>query len=187
MIDSIQMKPATPDPVWYCLRTRTRMEKNAAVRLRSDLQIEVFCPCVRFERVRRSGKAWVREALFPGYLFARFPFAESFRQVQTSHGISTIVAFGGCPAVIPDAVIQTLRESVTDEETIEIQNPVKAGEEVQVVEGIFRGLRAVVTRVMPARQRVAVLVELLGEIREVELAEQAVLSDALHPLIKGTA
>lgn len=161
------------------------MEKTAAVRLRQELEIEVFCPCVSFERMRRSGKAWVREALFPGYVFARFAFAESFRQVQASHGISTIVSFGGCPAVIPNPVIDTLRESISDEETIIIQVPVTAGEEVQVVEGIFRGLRAVVTRVMPARQRLAVLVELLGEIREVELAERAVLADVHHPLIHG--
>jgi len=59
---------------------------------------------------------------------------------------------------------------------------VEIGEEVQVVEGPFRGIRAVVTRVMPARERVTVLLELLGMEREVEVPGNAVLPDAKHPM-----
>ena len=35
---------------------------------------------------------------------------------------------------------------------------------------------------MPARARVMVLLELLGMEREVEVSEQAVLADAIHPM-----
>jgi len=38
----------------------------------------------------------------------------------------------------------------------------------------MRGLRALVTRVMPARQRVAILLELLGNTREVEIESERV-------------
>ncbi|NBQ56173.1 MAG: hypothetical protein EBU36_05965 [Verrucomicrobia bacterium] len=64
-----------------------------------------------------------------------------------------------------------------------VQYPeVKMGEEVQVVEGAFAGLKAVVTRIMPARQRVAVLLEFLGRLSETEVPVATVLPTARHPL-----
>jgi len=56
---------------------------------------------------------------------------------------------------------------------VEIPNTVEIGEEVQVVEGPFQGIRAIVTKVMPARERVTVLLELLGMEREVEVSGNA--------------
>jgi transcription antitermination factor NusG len=56
------------------------------------------------------------------------------------------------------------------------------GEEVQVVGGAFAGLKAVVTRIMPARQRVAVLLEFLGRLSEMEVPVATVLPTARHPL-----
>jgi len=43
------------------------------------------------------------------------------------------------------------------------------GEDVQISGGAFHGLKAVVTRVLPARQRVAVLLEFLGRQTTVEV------------------
>lgn len=51
-----------------------------------------------------------------------------------------------------------------------------------MVEGAFAGLRAVVTRMMPARQRVAVLLEFLGRMSETEVPIGSVLSAARHPM-----
>jgi transcription antitermination factor NusG len=120
--------------------------------------------------------------MFPGYLFARFCYESQYRLVGTSNGVSTIVSFGGIPAVVPDEIIRELRASVAGGETIEIPTTLSVGEEVQVVEGPFQGIRAIVTSVMPARARVTVLLELLGMEREVEVAEKAVLPDVLHPM-----
>lgn len=168
--------------LWYCVKARPRQERAAKVALVSEGGIEVFCPMLRFERARKSGRVRVREAMFPGYLFARFCYESQYRLVGTSNGVSTIVSFGGIPAVVPDEIIHELRSSVADGETIEIPTTLSVGEEVQVVEGPFQGIRAIVTRVMPARARVTVLLELLGMEREVEVAEKAVLPDVLHPM-----
>jgi len=167
---------------WYCLKTRPRQERTAKRSLLGEVGVEVFCPLLKFERARRSGRARVTEAMFPGYLFARFDYPELHRLIATTNGVSTIVGFGGIPAVVPDGVIGELKASVTDEETVEIPSAVEIGEEVQVVEGPFRGIRAVVTRVMPARERVTVLLELLGMEREIEVPGNAVLPDAKHPM-----
>jgi len=170
------------EPRWYCMRVRPKQESVTARMLRSEAGIEIFCPFIRFKRARRNGTMWVTEGMFPGYLFGHFVFAEHHRHVVSISGVSNIVRFGGQPAVVPDEIISELRAHVTDEETIIIPQPIEAGTEVKIVEGIFKGVKAVVSRVLPARERVAVLLEVLGMEREVEIAAGAVLPDAAHPL-----
>jgi len=53
---------------------------------------------------------------------------------------------------------------------------------VKVIEGPFLGVRALVTRLLPARDRVAILLSLLGQEREVEVSAGALLPDVRHPL-----
>ena len=170
------------DVHWYCVKARPRQERSAKAALASEAGIEVFCPMLRFERARKSGRVRVVEAMFPGYLFARFCYAEKRRLVGSISGVSTVVSFGGIPAIVPEAIIGELRASVADGEMIEIPSSLSIGEEVQVVEGPFQGIRAIVTAVMPARARVTVLLELLGMEREVEVAEKSVLPDVIHPM-----
>ena len=170
---------------WFCLRAKPKTERITSRLLRAEAEIEVFCPFLRFERARRSGRLWVTEAMFPGYLFARFRYLTQFRQVQATRGVMTIVNFGGVPSAVPDSIIGDLRNSVQDEETVVIEPTVEIGEEVNVVEGPFRGIKAVVSRVMPGRERVALLLEVLGMEREVEVGLKSVLPDIPHPMARS--
>lgn len=170
------------NPQWYCLRTKPRNERLTSQSLRVDAGIEVFCPFVRFERARQSGKLWVTEAMFPCYVFARFSYPARHRQVQALRGVVKIVGFGSQPAVVDEGIIQSLRSSLKDEETVVIPTQLTIGEEVNVISGPFRGLNAVVTRVMPAKERVAILLEVLGMEREIEVSTASVLPEVPHPL-----
>lgn len=169
-------------PLWFCVRTQPKHEKLAAQFLRSKIGLEVFSPVLRFQRATVSGKKWFEEALFPGYIFARFPFRSHYRLVASSMGVTKIVSFGGQPAVVDERVISELREFVRDNEVIEILPTIAPGDEVTLMEGPFKGLRAVVTRVMPAKERVAVLLDLLGTQREVEITADRVVPGKVHPL-----
>lgn len=170
------------DPLWFCLKTQPKHEKIAAGYLRARIGIEVFSPVLRFQRATMSGRKWFEEALFPGYIFARFPYATHYRQVASSLGVTKIVSFGGQPSVVEDAVVAGLREFVRDNEVIEITPQIIPGEEVTVLDGPFKGLRAVVTRIMPAKERVAVLLDMLGTQREVEVTMNRVVPGKAHPL-----
>lgn len=170
------------NPLWYCIKTRPRQERSARHWLETETGLEVFCPLLSFERPRQSGKVRVVEAMFPGYLFARFDFPNASRRVCTTNGVAKIVGFGGKPSVVPEEVIRQLRDAVAGDETVYIPSAIKPGEEVQVIEGPFRGIRALVTRVLPGRDRVHILLELLGIEREVEVSADAVLPDVEHPL-----
>jgi transcriptional antiterminator RfaH len=67
-----------------------------------------------------------------------------------------------------------LRTLVQDNETVEVNADPQPGSEIVVAGGPMRGLRALVTRVIPARQRVAILLELLGNTHEVEIEKERV-------------
>jgi transcription antitermination factor NusG len=124
------------------------------------------------------------EALFPAYLFGRFDYLTQHRAVHYCPGVSSIVHFGGKVIPVPGKAIEELLAAVPEGsgETITIQPEVQLGQEVQVVEGAFAGLKAVVTKMMPARQRVAVLLQFLGRMSETEVPIGSVLSAARHPL-----
>lgn len=173
-----------PDFKWFCLRIAPKQEHIAITHLRKIFDIEVFCPRLRYQKATRTGRRWYVEALFPSYIFARFDYLTHHRGVQYCAGVSTIVHFGNKIIPIPDGAVHDLRSAVPtgEKEMITITPEVRTGEEVQVVEGAFAGLKAVVTRVMPARQRVAVLLEFLGRLSETEVPVATVLPTARHPL-----
>jgi transcriptional antiterminator RfaH len=140
--------------------------------------IEAFLPRVCFKRLTRQGPQWTTEALFPSYLFARFDLRHSLRAVQHAPGVSKIVHFGPLWPTIPETELAQLRSLVRDDSVHAIDSTLRAGEEVQLADGPFHGLTAVVTRVMPSRERVKVLLEFLGRQTEAELASSAVIPTA---------
>jgi transcriptional antiterminator RfaH len=160
--------------LWYCLHTEPKQENKVALLLQRELALEVFAPRIRFRRMRAGRPLWATEALFPGYLFARFDYAEHRRQVNTVPGVTRVVRFGDRPIPVEDSIMAELRALVRDNETVEVSAEPQPGSEVVVVGGPMRGLRVLVTRVIPARQRIAILLELLGNTREVEIERDRV-------------
>ena len=168
--------PPPPDPLsWYCLRSQPKHENIAAIHLRKYTTVEVFAPRIRFQRPRLKGKAWTTEALFPGYLFARFDLQERWREIQYSHAVRGILRFGERYPVVPTAVIEMLREPLGPEELATVKSSMDAGQQVVVAEGAFLGLETVITHYMPAKDRVKVLMNLMGRVMEVEMPVSSVL------------
>jgi transcriptional antiterminator RfaH len=158
------------DAAWFCVRSQPKHEHIAAANLRQQLNIEVFSPRIRFRRATRRGPVWVTESLFPNYLFARFDWRSSLRLIHHAPGVAGVVHFGSRWPTIPDSVIDELRAMLGNEEFHLIGDEVEPGDEVRVSGGAFHGLEGVVTRVMPGRARVGILLEFLGRQTMVEVA-----------------
>jgi transcriptional antiterminator RfaH len=154
---------------WFCLRTLPKHEHIAAAQLRQEAEVEVFLPRIRFQRTTRCGLAWVTEALFQNYLFAKFDLAAALRRVQAARGVRHVVHFGDRWPAIPDSAIQELQAAMDHRDLRVVEDTLRPGDHVQIAEGAMRGLQAVVSRVMPARQRAAVLLDFLGRQTTVEL------------------
>ncbi|HEX6564592.1 MAG TPA: transcription termination/antitermination NusG family protein [Chthoniobacterales bacterium] len=150
------------DSAWYCLYSRRKQEHVAAARVRLLGSIPVFCPRIRFRRqTRGGGTVMVTEAMFPGYFFARFSLGEMLPQVRSAHGVSSIVRFGDWYPVIDDTVIEQLRDK-TGDDIAELLPEFTPGDSVRLTEGPLAGLEAVITQVLPGKERVRVLLEFLG-------------------------
>ena len=162
---------------WFCVRSRPKHEHIAAAHLRKMDDVEVFLPRIRFQRGARRGMVWVTEALFPGYLFAGFDWQISLRRVQAASGVQGVVHFGGHWPVISQEIIQDLRQVIGTTDLHTIAPEFSPGDAVQVTEGTLRGLHAVVSRVMPSRERVAILMELLGRQTMVELKTSSIIKE----------
>jgi transcriptional antiterminator RfaH len=167
---------------WYCLRSQPKHEHIAAIHLRQMDEVEVFCPRIRFEAATRRGKKWFEEALFPGYLFARFPLEELYRRVRAANGVSAILQFGNRYATLDDAVIEALKAGTNAKELTVVQTDVRQGESVRIVDGTVSGLEAVVTQVLSGKERIGILLNFLGREIHAEVAKSGVLSAVRHPL-----
>ncbi len=154
---------------WYCLRSQPKHEHIAAAHLSQEAAIDVYLPRIRFKRSTRQGPVWFTEALFPNYLFARFDLSSSLKLVHHSRGVRGVVHFGDQWPQVPTAVIDQLRATLGGD-AVHVLNPdLEPGESVVVSGGAFHDLRAVVTRLMPGRDRVGVLLEFLGRQTMVDL------------------
>jgi transcriptional antiterminator RfaH len=153
---------------WFCLRSQVKHEHIAAAHLRK-LNIEVLNPRIRFKRLTKYGVAPVTEAMFPGYLFARFDLRTCLPRVQYAPGVKHVVHFGARWPKVPDAVIEDIRRRLGHEELHEVPDELVPGQTVQIAVGAFHGLEAVISQVLPGRQRVLVLLDFLGRQATVEL------------------
>jgi transcriptional antiterminator RfaH len=156
-------------PAWYCVRTKPKHEHIAAANVRKQLALEVFHPRLRIEHHTRRGIVRVTEPLFPGYIFVRCVLEESLDEIRYAYGVNCIVHFGDRVPTIGDSVIEELQGCFPAEEPMPMSDPLEPGLEVVVSGGAFSGMQANVLRVMPARQRVQILLEILGRPTEVEV------------------
>ena len=163
---------------WFCVRSHPKHEHIAAAYLEKEMGLEVFLPRIRFKRATRRGAVWFTEALFANYIFARFDLALHLRRLHHGRGVQGVVHFGGHWPVVQDEVIADLRASIGNDQIHVVSEDLHPGEIVLIAEGAFVGLRAVVERVMPARCRVAVLLEFLGRQTKVEICSAALVPDS---------
>jgi transcriptional antiterminator RfaH len=170
-------------PAWHCLTTQRKHEHIAAAHLRNTLGIETLAPRLRFRRSTARGAAWVTEALFPKYIFARFNPSQHLRAVRYATGITGIVQFGQERAIVADEIVEELRSRFGAAATHTIEPALNPGMEVEIAEGALKGMRGILTQVMPARERVKVLLEILGRTVQAEVFLPAVIAPPQHPLL----
>src|SRR5215468_9178293 len=116
------------EPVWFCLRGEPKREHLAAISLRRLFGIECLSPRLRFRKLTQRGPVWFVEAMFPGYLFARFVYSTQRRAVESSHGIRGIVRFGDRLAILPEEIVAALQSKAGSDEIVTVDSSLKIGQ-----------------------------------------------------------
>jgi transcriptional antiterminator RfaH len=162
-------------PAWYCARTQPKHEHIAARDLVARLGLEVFNPRLQMERATRRGVVRVIEPLFPCYLFVRCHLAEQVEMVRYATGISSLVHFGSRIPTVSDEIIEDLRQCFESEEPMAVRDPLRVGSEVRVAEGSLLGSQGIVVRLLPAKQRVQILLDFLGQTTLAEVDRKSLI------------
>lgn len=117
---------------WYAVLCKPRREEVAE----ANLQRQGYNVCLpHLATQRRCNGRWVDavEPLFPRYLFvATTNERQSIAPIRSTQGVCELVRFGGQPAMVPEAVVDALRQRqdpVTG--ACERQNPFRPGEHVE--------------------------------------------------------
>lgn len=160
---------------WFCLRSEPKREHVAAANLRDRVTVEVFAPRIRSARTTRRGMATtLTEALFPGYLFARFAYPDQVRHVVSTTGVTGIVSFGGRPPAVADDVIHYLQREVAHADQVPAAPVFEEGTWVRILSGCFQYIEGRVLHFDPRSDRVRLLLTLLGSEVQVSVAARRV-------------
>lgn len=162
-------------PLWFCVRSQPKHEHLAAVALRKQMEVPCCAPRIRYRKMTQRGAVWFVEAMFPGYLFAEFVYSGQHRRIESLPGVQGLVQFGDFIATIDATTVASLQQQAGAEETVTIDPEIQVGQSVRIAAGPLQGLEAVVTRLLPAKERIRVLLEMLGGTIEAEVATPNVL------------
>jgi transcriptional antiterminator RfaH len=176
------------EPAWVCIRSQLKREHIAAAQLRLITGVEVFNPRLRLLRSTRRGRVWSTESLFPNYVFARFVLELKLEKVRYTPSVKMVVQFGDNVPTIPDGVIQQLQRDLDQMKSKVLVETPEKGEEVEVTDGALKGLNGRVARVLPAKQRVEILLDFMGRSIAAELSLGELLfrrRDAANLLLQG--
>jgi len=129
-----------------------------------------YYPRLRDRRIRFGRKIELRPALFPGYCFVLIQL--QWHTARWAPGTLGLIMDGIQPAKVPDPVIEEIRSRERDG-LIDLPKPppLRRGARVRILRGPFTGHLAIFA-VMRPRQRVKILLQLLGGEQRVTLVKK---------------
>jgi transcriptional antiterminator RfaH len=157
---------------FWCAAQLQPQRDGLALHCLRQAGFETYAPRLREQRTAHGRKVTRTPLLFPGYLFV---FIElQWHTARWAPGVVRLVMNGVGPATVPDGVIADLKARETGG-LIELPRPPKfrAGDRVRVTSGPFAGHVGLYAGMKP-RERVEVLLAILGGAQKVTLAVDAV-------------
>ena len=151
-------------PYWLLLQTKSREEGRAQEQLENQ-GCRVFCPYIGVEKISRGKRQVQQEPLFPGYLFLKIDDEKSsisFTSIRSTRGVSKIVRFGEDYTKLPQNLIDSIEERVSQTHTHLSKNTPQPGDKINITEGPFKGMEAIYQQADGA-MRSMVLINLLHQ------------------------
>jgi transcriptional antiterminator RfaH len=168
---------APPKSQWFVAQTRPNSESRAARHLERQ-GYRVYLP--RYLKRRRHARKvdFVAAALFPRYIFVGIDIAtQRWRSIQSTFGVVRLVTNGELPTPVPEGIIESLQQREDERGFVEVRGGTKLspGAKVRVVSGAFIDALGQF-ECMGDRDRVAILLDLLGQKVRVILDEDLVVA-----------
>jgi transcriptional antiterminator RfaH len=131
---------------WHVITTRPRAEKSVGSLLTS-LNVKNFVPLHKQLRQWRDRKKWVELPLFPSYVFVNVPLSQR-NKVFDAYGVIRYLRTGNAPAKLSEEEMERIQRLCSYNGEISIKaGQIKIGEEIEIQEGHFRGIRGIICEV----------------------------------------
>ena len=157
---------------WYLLTAKPGQDRRAQEQLENQ-GYTVYRPLARVPRVMRGQRITRIESLFPRYLFIRLnDEVDNWSPIRSTRGVAGFVRFGAWPSVVPDALVEYLRENEHgyEQRAVEIAD-LKSNTPVRVLGGAFKGYEGIF-RKFDGTERALILLKFLGRQRPVAIPAQ---------------
>ena len=162
---------------WYAVQTHINAENKAALHLERQ-GYQVYLPRLLKRRRHARRVDTVAAPLFPRYLFVGVDLlAQRWRSIQSTIGVTRLVCSGDKPALVPSVVIEALHQSEDERGFVRLHQPPRfaQGDSVRIVDGVFTDCLGLYEG-MADRERIAVLLDLLGRKARVVLDAESVVA-----------
>lgn len=154
---------------WIAVYTKSRHEQIVVNEL-SKKDIESFCPMFKERRQWSDRKKWVHFPLFRSYVFARIHLKENIFVLQTI-GVNKIVKFQNKISIIPDQVINDIKNIVDGGYKIQQVDYFIKGDEVSVVSGPLKGVNGIIQD-LKGDSRLIMKVEAIRQAFSIEISSE---------------
>lgn len=158
---------------WYILHCKAGQEERAKDNVENQ-NYRTCLPQIKRQKILRGKKNDRIEALFPSYLFVHLNTdTANFNALRSTRGVNGFVRFGGIPAIVPAAVmdsIMVLEQAFTAQPDAEPM--FKSGDPVRIIEGSFAGLEAIYS-MAKGEERCLVFLDMLGKQQQISIEETA--------------
>ena len=158
---NIKDETLTNQVYWYALRSKPNFEQIVFSQL-ADRNVETYFPRINVSPVNpRSSR---HKPFFPGYLFVKGRLTDLYgKRIGLFRGVVGLVSFDGIPALIPDGLIEVVKQQVERENsklTCDSKR-LQHGDRIWIDDPIFQGIEARFEQCINGEDRVVVLLSLL--------------------------
>jgi transcription elongation factor/antiterminator RfaH len=147
--------------MWYVVHSKPQKEALLCEQLNSR-RIETYYPRIRVKPI--NPRAHKIKPYFPGYLFICVDLnKEITSSLRWMPGAMDLVCFGDEPAVVPDELIQKIKQEIDSINHVPVKlfDGLEPGVQIVIRDGPFQGYEAIFDARLSGTKRVRVLLELL--------------------------
>ena len=146
---------------------------NEIKRAESNLKSQNFDYYLPKIKVKKSNSFLVEEVLFPGYIFINTRL-EDYSSIKYTLGIKKIIKFGKSIPFLTNKEIKNIQSIEKLSKLKPISSILKLGQEAMVSDGPFKGTLVKICS-LPSKDRIEVLLNILGSSRKVEILKKDLL------------
>jgi transcriptional antiterminator RfaH len=153
---------------WYVIQTKPKKESEAKSYL-SMKGLEIFFPLME-SFSQKNGRPFKEiKPLFPNYIFGNFDSIQDYTLVKYGRGVNKIVSFGDQPASLSEVVIEEIKRRIDDTGLVRKRFNLQANDPVRVKSGPFRDFLGIFEEWLPEKERVRILLNMIGYQPQVEM------------------